>query len=198
MSSRNLSFKVPRKCAHYDDEERIVYLWNPRALWRGSVGPQSLCCSKSEGKNQAHRKMLSLYSYDWKLPPLLVQRDLQLTDPSFGAWEGKRFKITSLQSFKLLPPNALLVVMCRDDHWKKQRLTWHKLWGWNVKGAFHWSCVSEKRILDGRQIIWLAGWMRFKVDQIWMKSVKLPDWMRSMRRRLLVRRGILLFQHSSR
>ena len=36
-------------------------------------------------KNQAHRKMLSLNSYDGKLPPLLVQRDLQLTDPSFGA-----------------------------------------------------------------------------------------------------------------
>ena len=36
-------------------------------------------------KNQAYRKMLSLNSYDGKLPPLLVQRDLQLTDPSFGA-----------------------------------------------------------------------------------------------------------------
>ena len=37
------------------------------------------------GENQAHRKMLSLNSYDGKLAPLWVQRDLQLTDPSFGA-----------------------------------------------------------------------------------------------------------------
>ena len=89
MPSRNLSFKVPQKCAHYDVEERNVYLWNPRALWRGLVGPQNLCCSKSEGGNQSHRKMFPLNSYGGKLPPLLVQRDLQLTDPSFGAWEGK-------------------------------------------------------------------------------------------------------------
>ena len=41
------------------------------------------------GGNQAHKKMLSLNSYDGKLAPLWVQRDLQLTDPSFGAWEGK-------------------------------------------------------------------------------------------------------------
>ena len=142
---------------------RGMFTSKTRGLCEGVRSVRKVSAVQNLRGESSSQKNAFPYFIWWEVGTSLGAKGFTIDRSIVWSLRGKMFKSTSLPSFKLLPPNALLVVMCRDDHWKKQRLTWHKLWGWNVKDAFHWSGVW---ILDGRQIIWLAGWIRFKVDQI--------------------------------